>query len=306
MRRRRGLPGWARAEHLLRTVAEERAPNARVEVGRVRRLGAGLSREVYYAEVEVGDTSELMTVLLATEDADPDLDERTRAEIALLAELAKLPLPFEIPRDATLHDEGGRLAVVRPFVSGAPLEMRKVDRSWERIGRIAAAIHALPVERFAALPLPRHPTRRDHALDAVRSLDGRAEPELVDVRAWMLDHLPPETPGVLLHGDLLGQNILRSFEGVETVIDWERACIGDPAYELAIVTRGNRRPFGTAGLEALLDAYGDEEVRRSHVRIHELALHAGWYLDALDGDGPHPPEHHLRQLCALFARVSKR
>ncbi len=59
----------------------------------------------------------------------------------------------------------------------------------------------------------------------------------------------------LLHGDLLGQNILLAADGPHHVIDWEHVKHGDPAYDLAIVTRGVKQPFQIAnGLDRLLEA----------------------------------------------------
>jgi aminoglycoside phosphotransferase (APT) family kinase protein len=109
--------------------------------------------------------------------------------------------------------------------------------------------------------------------------------------AWAHEHLPTAEPATLVHGDLLGQNLLidPNVSPIVGVIDWEYACAGDPAYDLAIVTRGVRKPFQMdRGLERLLDAYetaiaGRIQLRIEHVRVHELALAARWYKDALEG-----------------------
>jgi aminoglycoside phosphotransferase (APT) family kinase protein len=55
--------------------------------------------------------------------------------------------------------------------------------------------------------------------------------EARDARAWALAHLPPADPSSVLHGDLLGQNILLD-PGASlpfALIDWEYALRGDPA-----------------------------------------------------------------------------
>jgi aminoglycoside phosphotransferase (APT) family kinase protein len=74
-----------------------------------------------------------------------------------------------------------------------------------------------------------------------------------------------------VHGDLLGQNILLGVDDRDAVIDWEYAQFGDPAYDLAIVTRGVWRPFQIEkGMERLLEAYakaGGAEVTRAHVNL---------------------------------------
>jgi hypothetical protein len=65
--------------------------------------------------------------------------------------------------------------------------------------------------------------------------------------------------------------------------------LGDPAYDLAIVTRGARRPFKIeSGLRRLLDAYASHAPRpmqASEVRMHELCLTAGRYRAALEEYG---------------------
>ncbi|HBL25201.1 MAG TPA: hypothetical protein DD490_00010, partial [Acidobacteria bacterium] len=112
---------------------------------------------------------------------------------------------------------------------------------------------------------------------------------------------------VLLHGDLLGQNILLDLQGAAPgLIDWEYARLGDPAYDLAIVTRGARRPFQIEnGFGRLLEAYSGQgrEIRKEHVHLHELCLLAGWYRESLDGRlGGHPPEVRLGDFQRLFRR----
>ena len=67
--------------------------------------------------------------------------------------------------------------------------------------------------------------------------------EIRDAFSWILENLPERRESVLIHGDLLGQNILKTLEEEIYVIDWEYAFVGNPAYDLAIVTRGVKNPF---------------------------------------------------------------
>lgn len=157
-----------------------------------------------------------------------------------------------------------------------PLDDRKDrDLHMATVARVAPAIHALEPPAF----LPGFDTRRAHALDSVNRIAGLDDPIVREVQSWALDHLPPATPSVLVHGDLFGQNLLFHMTLPPAVIDWEGASRGDPACDLAIVTRGSRRPFGhDRGLELLLCGYQatGSEVTVEHVRIHELAMLAGW------------------------------
>ena len=85
--------------------------------------------------------------------------------------------------------------------------------------------------------------------------------------------------------------------------------MGDPAFDLAIVTRGVRRPFQMArGLDHLLDAYsaaGGDPIKRSEVHFYELCLAARWYREALQGRGSEPPEQALARLIGILRRAEE-
>jgi aminoglycoside phosphotransferase (APT) family kinase protein len=311
-----GEAGWARAKRILRTVAERRAgKNAKVDVGYVKKMGNGLSRDVFAAEVEIatssGSEEAEVAVLLARRGCDPAIDERARREARLLVDLATMDLPFRVPRTFGVCADSGHLALVRSFERGVELDLRAGTqpgvRPWETVAAIAAAIHRVGPESIPSLA-PRYATRLDHARAAIAELDDLTEPELVDAREWMRAHLPPDSQSTLVHGDLLGQNILLGLGGPDAVIDWEYAQFGDPSYDLAVVTRGVRRPFQLEnGMARLLEAYaraGGAAIEREHVRVHELALAARRYRDALKGESPHAPRQQLQVLRSLFLRAS--
>jgi aminoglycoside phosphotransferase (APT) family kinase protein len=205
--------------------------------------------------------------------------------------------------------DGDRLALVRRFAGGVELELcsgRQAVKPWAIVGAFAAAIHAVPGAEVEDI-VPGAPTRREHALEAISALAELTPIEMRDAHAWALEHVPFAEPSTLLHGDLLGQNILLSVDGPHHVIDWEHARTGDPAYELAIVTRGVRRPFQIdRGLERLLDAYrehGGREIAADHVRVYELCLMAGWYRDAVSGRGGHSPAHEIDRMRSVLRRL---
>ncbi len=308
--------GWARAKRVLRAAAEDRAgAGATVDVGYVKKMGSGLSRDVFAAEVEIVTSSRRETadiaVLLPRRGCDPGIDERARRESRLLVDLAPLDLPFRVPGAFGVYPDAGHLAMVRSFERGLELDLRAGRqgrvRPWETVGRIAAAIHGVAAQSVPSL-VPRHATRLDHARAAIEELAGFEEPEVADARAWMRDHLPAATPAALVHGDLLGQNILLGLDQPDAVIDWEYAHVGDRAHDLAIVTRGVRRPFQIeGGADRLLEAYaraGDVEVTRADVYFHELVLAARWYGDSLTGEGVHPPAQQLQFLRSVLRRAS--
>ncbi len=82
---------------------------------------------------------------------------------------------------------------------------------------------------------------------------------------------------------------------------------GGVPYDLTIVTRGVRRPFQLAdGLDRVLAAYHEEggtTLTKTDVHLHELCLLGGYYLAALQGDHPHPPEQVLQHMQGLLRRA---
>jgi aminoglycoside phosphotransferase (APT) family kinase protein len=308
---------WARAKTILRSAMVAAAPPpAKIDVGRVTKIGEGLSRDVFAATVEISPDPDGLSgayaVLLPGRDRDSGLDERTRREIQILQRLAKHDLPFRIPRVLTTRSDAGRILLVRSFLRGVPLDLRAGRqpsvRPWEIVALLAATIHALDLADFKGL-LPGEATRREHAQAALQIFDDldMPEPEVKDARAWAREHLPPDESSVLLHGDLLGQNILLMPREPYGLIDWEYARRGDPASDLAIVTRGVRRPFQIdRGLKRLLDDYvrlGGCHVEPAHVHLHELCMVATWYRDSLDSKRNEPPDQALARLRGLLKRV---
>lgn len=303
--------GWVRAKRVLRAALERERLGVR-EIGRVTKIGDGLSREVYGACVTHADYSEQeYAILLPRRDADKQLSERTLREVRFVSALRQLTFPFRVPAIVGAVQEGRQVAVVRHFVPGVPLDLRAgrqpYVRPWQIVGEIAAAIHAVRGSEIDGT-VAGFATRRAHALDQLTVLDGLEPAEMRIALAWGREHLPPDDPAVLLHGDLLGQNILLSFDGPHHVIDWEYALRGDPAYDLAIVTRGAKRPFQMAGgLTRLLEAYeahGGHGVVSQHVRLHELCLVGHAYRESLAGRGTQPPAFELDRMRSLVRRLS--
>ena len=302
--------GWARAKRVLRELFE-REVGAVHDIGQVKKIGDGLSRDIFAAEVGLADgRCDTYVVALPRPGAEAALDERTSRELRLMARLRGRRFPFRVPEMIGAFPDGDRLALVRRFAAGIELDLRAGRqpsiRPWAIVGEVAAAIHAVPGSDVVDI-LPGAATWRAHALDEMAAFAGLDPGEMKDAHAWALAHLPPAEPSTLLHGDLLGQNILLAIHGPNHVIDWEYARRGDPAYDLAIVTRGVKQPFQIAnGLERLLDAYrarGGRDITANQVHLYELCLIARWYRAALSGHGAHPPAHELGLMRSLLRRL---
>jgi hypothetical protein len=142
-----------------------------------------------------------------------------------------------------------------------------------------------------------------------------AEPEF-DVRArfeaWLLDRLaaielpfrPPRLLGLL--PDAGRPALVETFvTGIPLDLRAGRQ-LGDPAYDLAIVTRGARQPFQIAGgLDRLLESYAGQatEIKKDNVHLYELCLLARWYRESLTGPRGHPSAELLNRLRGHFRRT---
>jgi len=143
----------------------------------------------------------------------------------------------------------------------------------------------------------------------MRVFDDLEDTEAKPAREWTAHHLPEDRAAVLVHGDLLGQNILVFPDRRPAVIDWEFSRMGDPAFDLAIVTRGVRRPFQMArGLDRLLDAYaaaGGDPIQRTEMQFYEICLAAQWYREAFQERGSEPPDQALAKLKGILHRAEE-
>ncbi|MCP3997071.1 MAG: phosphotransferase [bacterium] len=249
-------------------------------------------------------------VLLPDRQATPEDCRRWVREVAVLEQLTHEQLPFRVPTPLGAFPDGDRPAIIRRFIDGIPADLRAGRMQSicpaELVGRIAAAIHAIDVIAWRRRPAGAG-TRRAHAEESMRVFDDLEGTEAKPARKWVVQHLPRDRAAVLVHGDLLGQNILVFPDEAPAVIDWEFCRMGDPAFDLAIVTRGVRRPFQMArGLDRLLEAYaaaGGDPIERSEVHFYELCLAARWYREALPGRGSAPPEQALAKLRGILRRA---
>lgn len=302
-------PGWARAKHAIERVCSA-AFKCTVDVDFVKRRGSGLSRDAFGAFISAGPQELDVYALVPNEFAAPDYDRRAVFELRLLSALSQRKLKIRVPKVfGALRDQGG-VILVEQLLEGVTLDLRAGRQGrvepWVVIAEIAAEVHALEVD---GLPeeLPKSPDCRAYGETLVASIR-REHPLLSTATRWMAEHLPPRDPCVLLHGDLLGQNVHLGFDEPPGVLDWEKAELGDPAYELAVVTRGVRQPFQTVdGLAKLLNAYsvaGGRALPPARVGFYELGILATQFQEVLQNGGD--VQGAESRLSAVLKRLSSR
>lgn len=120
--------GWARARRVLRELLA-REVGEPSDVGWVKRIGAGCSRDLFAAEVAFVDgRCDAYVAALPRRDAEPALDDRTSRELRLIARLGARSFPFRLPEMVGAFPDGERLALVRRFADGIELDLAQVGK----------------------------------------------------------------------------------------------------------------------------------------------------------------------------------
>lgn len=199
----------------------------------------------------------------ANEAAGESLRKEARLLPYLRGHLAvAIPVP-EWRVDATVAQpwgfSGARDIPGRPLLPGSIRE-RNTDRLAHELAQFLAELHRFPLERAAALEVQgprawREPYVRLRAavLPVLRRRLGVSEYGrlrrwwvrfLADTRQWTF-------PPCLVHTGLRAENILIDAEAVSVVgiVDWENVATGDPAIDIAGITRAYGGEFSWRVLE---------------------------------------------------------
>lgn len=219
-----------------------------------------------------------------------------------------------------LGDDSEPIGMIETALPGFSLGHHRDRAVLRLVARVAAQVHNLDAGKFGHLQADAN--RHEHVQSALKEIDDAlfADFRIADeVRDWISSQ---ETTGpcCVLHGDLLPQNILGNWpidereQALAGIIDWEMACIGDPAYDLAIVTRGDRKVLGVRdGIKALVAEYGEaggKAISIRDVRVHELILVLRWLEEAwreyqTASPSGHRPNYYETKLRSVFRQVGK-
>jgi len=231
------------------------------------RLTGGASRETWTCVVDG------LRVVVQRQRPGADRDMSIEADVLRAARAAGVPVPevlAYIPHEAVGGDPGGGATLVTRHVAGETIA-RKILRD----DRYAAARETLAAELGRALArVHRIRTEQVSGLDAIdptvvyrERLDEIGEPHPAFELAfqWLHEHRPPAPQSVgVVHGDFRLGNVIVDDGGLQAVIDWELAHLGDPMEDLGWLCVpawrfGSRLPAAGVGTrEQLFAAYGAE------------------------------------------------
>jgi len=322
MRSRRPELDWSYLRWLIESNLQGQSgftPSFRLQA-KLQNLGQGLFNRNYLFEAS-GKTLVLRLAKIERElRTRKEAIAAVRREAKTLQALERLNFPYATPRFVCLvrEDSEEPVGLIESALDGIGLKyfsnVNEPDRLLEVIAQVAAGVHELPKSDFTHLK--DRADSRAHAMELIEELPPSIFDEFEEAaqaRKWILAHLPEGRPSTVLHADLLPQNLLADdYEaGKIAVVDWQEAKIGDPAYDLAVVTRGAGRPLGVRrGLERLVEVYNElaeQEVPAYAVVVYELLFHLDWLADAVKRRarkriGGHAPEHYAALIGSMLRR----
>ena len=298
--------------------------------GKLNRIAEGIWHENYWfwirgrgLSTDQADQAYVLRILEQSEDwqKGPEPRERLIREGKTLQILTRNRFAHPTPAFICFvqDSESETIGMIETGLPGYSLGRHKDRSTLQLVGRVAADIHRLEIQRFPHLPS--NNSRTEHVKSQLAELDEALSakfPLANEVCQWIAAQIPADDRTCLLHGDLLPQNLLCDWtasgqhDAQVGVVDWEMARVGDPAYDLAIVSRGDRKVLGVKdGAKVLVQDYldsGGQPVSLTDVRVHELLLLMHWLEEAwreyqkpvTRGQGP---DYYEAKLQSLFRRT---
>jgi aminoglycoside phosphotransferase (APT) family kinase protein len=257
----------------------------RARIGAAKLLAGGASQESWSVEILLEPGGERLDLVMRRDMGGvltfATLPRATEFAVIRAAYAAGVPVPEPFFEAATI---GGKPAFFMQRVEGEAVGRRLVsDPAFtaarallpEQMAQALAAIHRVDLET-SGLSKTLGRTGGEAAQTAIgielqrlyRELDSvdEAHPALELALRWLTRHEPPrERERTLVHGDFRIGNILVGVAGLNAILDWEFAHIGDPLEDVAWpVVRAWR--FGNVALEA-----GGIAERETWFRAYEKA-----------------------------------
>jgi len=212
----------------------------------VTQLTAGASQETY--RIALTANGDEMTLALRRAQPTAEADSTVGA-ISLETEAALLRLAHDagIPEPAVIHvlekNDALGCGFLMEWLEGETLGQRivKVDELAQLRPRLAfmcgealARVHALDYNAEGirgALPTVSPEKLIDETWAQYQALDVPV-PMIDYTWRWLKSNLPTGSRTTLVHGDFRNGNLMVSPAGIEAVLDWELAHIGDPVRDL--------------------------------------------------------------------------
>jgi aminoglycoside phosphotransferase (APT) family kinase protein len=237
----------------------------------LQRLSGGASRETWRF------LADGVPRIVQRQRAGDERDMMIEADVVRAAGAGGVPVPRLL---AAERQPDGASFMVLEAIEGETIA-RKIQRDDAYVtarealvadlGTALARIHSLDP---ASLPGLTQTDQVEYYTSVLDSL-GHPHPVLELVRNWLVDHQPPTSSPTVVHGDFRLGNVIVGEQGLNAVIDWELAHVGDPMEDLGwLCVKAWRFGGGppVAGLGSYDDLVGPYEAARG-VAVDRVAMH---------------------------------
>jgi aminoglycoside phosphotransferase (APT) family kinase protein len=264
------------------------------EVTELTRLSGGASRETFRF------LADGRPLVLQRQRGGDTRNMGMEAAVLRAVYAAGVPVPELIASSPDASDIGAAY-MVSAAVDGETIA-RKILRDPEfiaarrnlpgQLGHALAHLHRVDVSAVEGLATQDQVAMYRAVLDAT----GEPHPAFELAFKWLEEHRPPACPPALVHGDFRMGNIMVGPDGLNAVLDWELAHIGDPMEDLGWLCVkawrfGSDKPVAGVGeYHQLLDAYAEAsgaDVNPLVVRWWEVLGTLKWGIMCIGQAGAH-------------------
>ena len=239
------------------------------KVSNLEPLTGGASKEIWKFEVSNAKQSTKM-ILRRGSGIEGPLAIKTADEARIQKEVIKVGAPVPIILAVSKGEEELGDSYIMHFVEGESIA-RKILRDEEykkalpvlayQCGEAIAKVHNVDIDNFSFLPNKPAEDQLEDLYATYQSFD-QPSPVFEYAYLWLKEQDFSNFQESLVHGDFRLGNIIVNGEGLQSIIDWELAHIGNPLQDLGWVC-GNSWRFGNndkvvggfGELEDLLEGY---------------------------------------------------
>ena len=239
------------------------------KVSNLEPLTGGASKEIWKFEVSNAKQSTKM-ILRRGSGIEGPLAIKTADEARIQKEVIKVGAPVPIILAVSKNEEELGDSYIMHFVEGETIA-RKILRDKEykkalpllayQCGEAIAKVHNVDIDNFSFLPKKPAGDQLEDLYTTYQSFE-QPSPVFEYAYLWLKEQDFSNFQESLVHGDFRLGNIIVNGEGLQSIIDWELAHIGNPLQDLGWVC-GNSWRFGKSDkvvggfgeLEDLLEGY---------------------------------------------------
>jgi len=239
------------------------------KVSNLEPLTGGASKEIWKFEVSKDKQSTKM-ILRRGSGIEGPLAIKTADEARIQKEVIKVGAPVPTILAVSKNEEELGDSYIMNFVEGESIA-RKILRDKEykkalpvlayQCGEAIARIHNVDIDNFSFLPKKPAEDQLEDLYSTYQSFE-QPSPVFEYAYLWLKEQDFSNFQESLVHGDFRLGNIIVNGEGLQSIIDWELAHIGNPLQDLGWVC-GNSWRFGKndkvvggfGELEDLLEGY---------------------------------------------------